>query len=68
MRLAGGSDRTGLISIVRAIDDAGLRILEIRQHEPTLDDVFLLKTGRTLEGSSSVGAADVDAPVAEPVP
>jgi ABC-2 type transport system ATP-binding protein len=51
-RLSGGVDRASLVSVVRAIDDAGLRILEVRQHEPTLDDVFLAQTGRTLEGAA----------------
>ena len=52
VRLEGGADRASLVTIVRAIDDAGLKILEVRQHEPTLDDVFLAKTGLTLEGAT----------------
>jgi ABC-2 type transport system ATP-binding protein len=38
-------------AIVRALDDAGLHIHQLRLREPTLDDVFLEKTGRSLEGS-----------------
>ncbi len=56
VRLAGGTDRASLVSIVRAIDDAGLHINEVRQHEPTLDDVFLAKTGLTLEGATNAAS------------
>jgi ABC-2 type transport system ATP-binding protein len=63
VRLSGGAARASLVSIVRAIDDAGLHINEVRQHEPTLDDVFLAKTGLTLEG-----ATNADAPAAEMEP
>jgi len=36
---------------VRALDLENLRAAQINLHEPSLDDVFLAKTGRTLEGS-----------------
>ena len=36
--------------IVRALDAESLRISHLQIHEPTLDDVFLAKTGRHLEG------------------
>ena len=39
-----------LAEIVRALDDEGIGIHELELHEPTLDDVFLAKTGRSLEG------------------
>jgi len=45
-----------LADIVRALDNEGLRIAHLQIHEPTLDDVFLEKTGRHLEGASE-GAA-----------
>ena len=48
-----GTEHASLVSIVRAIDDADLQINEVRQHEPTLDDVFLAKTGLTLEGATT---------------
>ncbi|MCW2959688.1 MAG: ATP-binding cassette protein [Thermoleophilia bacterium] len=54
--------RASLVTIIRAIDEAGLQVAEVRQHDPSLDDVFLAKTGRTLEG-----ATDAEAGVAEPV-
>ncbi|TMK69482.1 MAG: ATP-binding cassette domain-containing protein [Actinobacteria bacterium] len=40
-----------LTEIVRALDQEGLRIAHLQIHEPTLDDVFLAKTGRHLEGA-----------------
>jgi ABC-2 type transport system ATP-binding protein len=36
---------------VRALDAADVRISHLQIHEPTLDDVFLAKTGRHLEGA-----------------
>jgi ABC-2 type transport system ATP-binding protein len=44
-----------LADIIRALDTEGLRIADLRLHAPTLDDVFLAKTGRSLEGSSDNG-------------
>src|SRR5438094_6678132 len=46
------SDRN-LTDIARALDHEGLRIAHLQIHEPTLDDVFLAKTGRHLEGASA---------------
>jgi len=40
-----------LAEIVRALDGAGVVLSHLQIHEPTLDDVFLAKTGRHLEGS-----------------
>jgi hypothetical protein len=36
---------------VRALDDAGLFVESLELVKPTLDDVFVAKTGRHLEGS-----------------
>jgi len=44
----GASDVAG---IVRALDAASIHVHQLRLREPTLDDVFLEKTGRSLEGS-----------------
>jgi ABC-2 type transport system ATP-binding protein len=52
-----------LAEVVRTLDAEGLRVADLRLHAPTLDDVFLAKTGRSLEGA---GAAD-DEPTPEPV-
>ena len=40
-----------LAQIVRALDGENVRISHLQIHEPTLDDVFLDKTGRHLEGA-----------------
>src|SRR5438876_10375769 len=40
-----------IAAIVRALDAEGVRIAHLQIHEPTLDDVFLAKTGRHLEGA-----------------
>jgi ABC-2 type transport system ATP-binding protein len=40
-----------LADIVRALDAEDLRLAHLQMHEPTLDDVFLAKTGRHLEGA-----------------
>ncbi len=40
-----------LADVVRALDAEGLKVSNLRLDEPTLDDVFLAKTGRSLEGA-----------------
>jgi ABC-2 type transport system ATP-binding protein len=55
-----------LAEIVRVLDSEGIKVADLRVHSPTLDDVFLAKTGRSLEGASDHGGSeDVSA---EPVP
>jgi hypothetical protein len=39
--------------IVRALDQAGISVSDLSLHSPTLDDVFLAKTGRSLEGAGA---------------
>jgi ABC-2 type transport system ATP-binding protein len=57
-----------LAEIVRVLDAEGLRVADLSLHSPSLDDVFLAKTGRSLEGASDHGSsADSDEPSAEPV-
>src|SRR3954465_7493077 len=48
VQLAGGSESLG--QVVRALDGEGLQIAHLQLHAPSLDDVFLAKTGRSLEG------------------
>jgi ABC-2 type transport system ATP-binding protein len=48
VRLSGGVDQ--LAEVVRALDAESLSMSDFRLHAPTLDDVFLAKTGRKLEG------------------
>jgi len=50
VRLAGGDAQ--LAEVVRALDSEGIEIKELQLHAPTLDDVFLAKTGRSLEGEA----------------
>jgi len=45
-------DGLGLTDIVRAVDANGVEVADLELHAPTLDDVFLAKTGRTLEGAA----------------
>jgi ABC-2 type transport system ATP-binding protein len=52
-----------LADIIRALDGEGLHIADLRLHEPTLNDVFLAKTGRSLEGAGD-GASSEDEPAA----
>jgi ABC-2 type transport system ATP-binding protein len=42
----------GLTDVVRAVDADGVAIADLQLRAPTLDDVFLAKTGRTLEGAA----------------
>ncbi len=42
----------GLTDVVRAVDQNGVDIVDLELRAPTLDDVFLAKTGRTLEGAA----------------
>jgi ABC-2 type transport system ATP-binding protein len=48
VRLAGGSESLG--QVVRALDGEGLEVAHLQLHAPSLNDVFLAKTGRSLEG------------------
>jgi ABC-2 type transport system ATP-binding protein len=52
-RLADGAG--DVAEIVRALDAEGIAIADLRLHAPTLDDVFLAKTGRSLEGAGAEG-------------
>jgi ABC-2 type transport system ATP-binding protein len=40
-----------LAGIVRALDSEGIKLENLALHAPSLDDVFLAKTGRSLEGA-----------------
>ena len=42
---------SGLADVVRALDGEGIEVAHLQLHAPTLDDVFLAKTGRSLEGA-----------------
>jgi ABC-2 type transport system ATP-binding protein len=49
VRLA--ADDGDLAGIVRALDAEHVRVEQLQLHQPSLDDVFLAKTGRSLEGA-----------------
>jgi ABC-2 type transport system ATP-binding protein len=49
VRLAEGA--ADLADIVRTLDREGIEVADLRLHAPSLDDVFLAKTGRSLEGA-----------------
>jgi ABC-2 type transport system ATP-binding protein len=51
VRLGGGD--ADLADVVRALDAESIEIEELQLHAPTLDDVFLAKTGRSLEGEAA---------------
>jgi ABC-2 type transport system ATP-binding protein len=55
VRLDGRGD---LAEVIRAIDSANVRVADLHLHAPTLDDVFLAKTGRSLEGSDEPSETD----------
>src|SRR5258707_3495350 len=49
VQLPGGESE--LAEVVRVLDQGGLRVELLQLHQPSLDDVFLVKTGRKLEGA-----------------
>ena len=57
VRLAG--DEFGLADVVRALDAEELHVEHLQLHAPSLDDVFLAKTGRTLEGAEAEQQAEL---------
>jgi ABC-2 type transport system ATP-binding protein len=56
VRLAPGAD--DLADVIRALDSENLRLANVELHAPTLDDVFLAKTGRSLEGAAEEGEVE----------
>jgi ABC-2 type transport system ATP-binding protein len=61
VRLSRGAEQ--LADIVRALDDASIALAHLQLHSPSLDDVFLAKTGRSLEGAGEEGEAATEEPV-----
>ncbi|MGN6256590.1 MAG: ATP-binding cassette domain-containing protein [Solirubrobacterales bacterium] len=62
VRLQGGEAE--LAEVVRALDSENIAIEHLQLHAPSLDDVFLAKTGRSLEGA---GDEEAEAPQEEAV-
>ena len=61
VQLPGGEAQ--LAEIVRILDHADMRVQTLALHQPSLDDVFLAKTGRKLEGSGDGTTAEPPAEV-----
>jgi len=65
VRLAGGDAQ--LAEVVRALDAENIHVEQLQLHAPTLDDVFLEKTGRSLEGQADeTPVEDEEEPDPEP--
>jgi ABC-2 type transport system ATP-binding protein len=58
VRLDGGESQ--LAEVVRALDAEHIAIEHLQLHAPSLDDVFLAKTGRSLEGAEEAEAEAED--------
>ena len=67
VELTGGA--ADVAKVVRALDEAGIIVEGLDLIEPTLDDVFVEKTGYHLEGDDEGEEEDVSVPpVAEQYP
>jgi ABC-2 type transport system ATP-binding protein len=51
LRLAVEAGQTAVPRVMRTLDEAGIVTATVEVHRPTLDDVFLTKTGRSLRES-----------------
>jgi ABC-2 type transport system ATP-binding protein len=49
---------SGLADVVRALDAGGIAVENLTLHAPSLDDVFLAQTGRSLEGAGDADDGD----------
>ena len=53
----------GLAELIRTLDAESLKVASLEVHQPTLDDVFLQKTGRHLEGAGEAAAETEPEPI-----
>jgi ABC-2 type transport system ATP-binding protein len=51
VRLDDGSEEVA--DVIRALDHEQIKVADLKLHAPSLDDVFLAKTGRSLEGAGA---------------
>jgi ABC-2 type transport system ATP-binding protein len=65
VRLRGAA---GLADVVRGLDAAHIAVEHLQLHQPSLNDVFLAKTGRSLEGAGADETEAEQAVRAEAVP
>jgi len=56
VRLAEGTEE--LADVIRGLDHEGVAVADLKLHAPSLDDVFLAKTGSSLEGAGDEPADD----------
>jgi ABC-2 type transport system ATP-binding protein len=66
VRLDGGE--AALAEVVRALDSENIAIERLQLHAPSLDDVFLAKTGRSLEGAGDEEETEAPEPEAVAAP
>ncbi|MEV4256314.1 DUF4162 domain-containing protein, partial [Spirillospora sp. NPDC049652] len=52
LRLTVEDGERSLMSLIRALDEAGVELAALRMARPTLDDVFLTVTGRSLRDAA----------------
>ena len=52
-------------SLLREVEAAGVALESIEVHRPTLDDVFLTLTGRSLRDADEAATAENDSPESE---
>ncbi|MGH3035070.1 MAG: ATP-binding cassette domain-containing protein [Gaiellaceae bacterium] len=60
------SGEAGLADVVRALDAENIKVEHLQLHQPSLDDVFLAKTGRSLEGAGAEDRRVSGEPALEP--
>jgi ABC-2 type transport system ATP-binding protein len=65
--LALAEGAAGIAPIIRALDEAKILVQDLHLVEPSLDDVFLEKTGRHLEGADQAEAKPEPEATAEPI-
>jgi ABC-2 type transport system ATP-binding protein len=58
LSIALAQGATEIAPVVRALDESGLQVASLELVNPTLDDVFVEKTGRHLEGAGQGKPAD----------
>jgi ABC-2 type transport system ATP-binding protein len=64
VRLEAGE--VGLADVVRALDAENIKVAHLQLHQPSLDDVFLAKTGRSLEGAAAEDGRVAGEPAPQP--
>jgi ABC-2 type transport system ATP-binding protein len=58
VRLTDGIEE--LTEIVRKFDSEGIKVANLQLHAPSLNDVFLAKTGRSLEGAQAEAESEAE--------